>query len=156
MLLDLNRLVSLLYFLVDFSRIPYIQDKFLSRLKSQLELFNSGCYFDIAFSILTNWKHEFLSFMSSYEDYLKRTYNSRDLIPQKFPDILKLFRSIVDCFPGESYRFIQSVIEDYFWQILEKNLSQENPNILAKTIPEFIFSFYWYPTLPFPYLKSSY
>jgi hypothetical protein len=58
--------------------------------------------------------------MSSYEDYLERTYNSGELIHQKSQDVLKFFRSIVDCFPGESYRFIQSVIEDYFWQVLEK------------------------------------
>ena len=120
MRLDLNRLVSLLYFLLDFSQLPYIQEKFLSRLKSQSELFKYDCYFDIAFSILNNWKHEFISFISSYEDYLERTYGSGKLIHEKHQDVLKFFRPILDCFPGESYRFIQTVIEDYFWQILEK------------------------------------
>lgn len=118
--LDLNRLVSLLYFLFDFSQLPYIRDKFSSRFQSQSELFNYGCYFDIAFSILNNWQQEFISFISSYEDYLERTYGSGKRIAAKSQDVLQFFRLIFNCFPGESYQCIHTVIEDYFWQLLAR------------------------------------
>lgn len=118
MRLDLNHLVTLLYFLVDFSKLPYIQDKFLLRLKSQAELFNHECYFDIAFSILTNWSHEFIGLMSGYEYYLARNYSSVSLIEQKYQDVLSLFHSMLDCFPGHYCRFVRGVIEDYFWNLL--------------------------------------
>lgn len=119
LLLNLNHLVNLLYFLVNFSKLPYIKEKFLLRLKSQVDLFNHGCYFDIAFSILTNWGHEFIGLMSGYEDYLARSYNSSvNPLEQKSQDVLSLFYSMLDCFPGDYCRFVRSVIEDYFWNFI--------------------------------------
>lgn len=118
MLLNLNHLVKLLYYVVDFSKLPYIKDKFLSRLQSQVELFKYGCYFEMIFSILNNWSHEFISIMSGYENYLASSYPSIRMTDQKHQHVLSLFESMVKCFPGEKYRFFRGVIEDYFWNFL--------------------------------------